>query len=1112
MTFPLLRKCNSLTQKDYTIWSLDQKDSFDHSGDDVERYLKDVIIKAHDVTSQSFELEEKIIDWTTEYYLSSQRANLLRALNLDGIKTALEFGAGCGAITRYLGEMSISVDAVERNLERARITKIRCRDLENISVINANFNELKLPKRQYDAVLLIGVLEYAKKNVSSSLNDKQSVTSILSKAKSALKDGGVLLIAIENRMGLKYWMGASEDHYGKPYIGLYGYPQDQGIRTYDKREWEQILDMSNLRNCRFLYPFPDYKIASTILSDDFIKNNKYAYSLLYGMSSREYFSAWRPNSGEFLLWESIQKSGYLEHFANSFFIVVSDNKDRLDQLVSCDFVHFSGNSRKPKFRIMTIKPRDKDFIVKRRLMDTAVDENNGLVKQNQLRERSTYIKGQLLSSVWIHSLFDVNNPSNFEKLIKEYYVFLLDHFAKQGGSLELFDLIPSNIVVDSKGTYKTIDKEWVIKIKLSPEYELFRGLMWFCNRNGILINRLYESRKFLTIKEFVEYGFRLCSLELKEKCNQFIKLEERLQHEICFQKEPNSIERMLMEPIQYYEMVLQTNSFVARLYWIEDDGEFLEERSVTVSAHLGWGRQILIFRLPNSVNKVNSLRLNPSDHPGYFNLFKVRLIRYKQEENKKELLWQLHSSKDIELCSKMKGIHFCKTDTGDTFLSTCDDPQIVFDLPDSAYMKSKGESFQFEVEMDWPRSAECLIAEDAFGREIEERDHLIQKISANNDRFNNEVSSLRMQLEAAKLLHERLLNSKSWRLAAQLRVIIEYIRKFKLKLKMIRFAFNREYKLIEKSGLFDAVYYLGEYQDAIEAYENLLDNYIKVGAREGRDPHPLFDTSYYLDQNEDIAKAGINPLTHYIKRGFKEGRDPHPLFDTSYYFDQNEDIAKAGVNPLTHYIEKGFKEGRDPHPLFDTSYYLDQNEDIAEAGVNPLTHYIENGFKEGRDPHPLFSTSYYLDQNEDIAKAGVNPLTHYIEKGFKEGRDPHPLFDTSYYLDQNEDIAEAGVNPLTHYIENGFKEGRDPHPLFSTSYYLDQNEDIAKAGVNPLTHYIENGFKEGKDPHPLFNTVRYLCENPDVARSGMNPLIHYVKVIIKEKKNNNLLSNKSNCI
>ena len=907
MAFPLLLKCNKLVQKDIPVWSFSQKDRLDHSCDGVEIYLKDVIIKAHDLTSQSFELEEKIIDWNTEYHLSSQRANILKALNLDGIKTVLEFGAGCGAITRYLGEMSINVDAVENKYQRAEITKLRCRDLENVSVINANIGELKLPKQEYDAVLLIGVLEYVKNYSTTSLNNNKSVASILGRAKCALKDGGVLLIAIENRMGLKYWMGASEDHYGKPYIGLYGYPQDQGIRTYDKKEWEQIMDMGKLRNYRFLYPFPDYKIASTVLSDRFIKNSNHAYSLLYGMSSKEYGFPWQPNSGEFLLWKSIHQSGYLEHFTNSFFIIVSDNKDRLDQLIPNDFAHFSSNSRRPEFRTMTIKPRGKDFIVKRRLIDAAIDENSGIVKQNQIGKSSPYIKGQLLSSVWIQSLFDFDNPSKFEKLIKEYYVYLLDHFEKQGDSLELFDLIPSNIIVDSKGAYKTIDKEWVINVKLNPEYELFRGLIWFCYRNGMFINRLYESRKFLTIKDFVEYSFKVCGLQFNENMDEFIELEQRLQNEICFQKEHNSVERMLMEPMPYGEMVLQTNSFVARLYWIEEGGEFLEERSVTVSAPLGLDRQILAFRLPDSANNLTSLCLQPSDRRGFFNLFKIRLISYKQEENKREVLWQLHNSKDIELCSKMKGIQFCKADAGDTFLSTCDDPRLVFNLPDHRYVKSKGEHFQFEVEMNWPRSMEYLIAEDAFVKEIEERDHLIKtkddeisakeneinakdeeisakddEISSNNDRFNHELDSLRMQLEGAKLLHESLINSKSWKLAAPLRIVIRYIRKYKHKLKMVRFIFNRDNKLIEEPGLFNADYYIEKNEGIVGENKNLLDNYIKEGCKEGRNPHPLFDTQYYLDQNEDIAETGINPLMHYIEYGYKEGRDPHPLFDTSY--------------------------------------------------------------------------------------------------------------------------------------------------------------------------------------------------------------------------------------
>ncbi len=142
----------------------------------------------------------------------------------------------------------------------------------------------------------------------------------------------------------------------------------------------------------------------------------------------------------------------------------------------------------------------------------------------------------------------------------------------------------------------------------------------------------------------------------------------------------------------------------------------------------------------------------------------------------------------------------------------------------------------------------------------------------------------------------------------------------------------------------------------------------------------LFDTSYYLEQNPDVAKAkaGVNPLYHYLRRGAAEGRDPHPLFDTSYYLEQNPDVAKAGVNPLYHYLRRGAAEGRDPHPLFDTSYYLEQYPDVAEERLNPLVHYVGPGIAEGRDPNPNFDTSAYLEQNPEVALQGFNPLVHYL--------------------------------------------------------------------------------------------------------------------------------------
>jgi len=70
-----------------------------------------------------------------------------------------------------------------------------------------------------------------------------------------------------------------------------------------------------------------------------------------------------------------------------------------------------------------------------------------------------------------------------------------------------------------------------------------------------------------------------------------------------------------------------------------------------------------------------------------------------------------------------------------------------------------------------------------------------------------------------------------------------------------------------------------------------------------------------------VAAAGVNPLCHYLKHGAAELRQPHPLFDPGFYLDRNPDVRRAGVNPLVHYVRHGAAEDRKPHPLFEPSHY-----------------------------------------------------------------------------------------------------------------------------------------------------------------------------------------------
>jgi len=183
-------------------------------GENIEATLYQILRDAKDLSSASAELQAQIIDWPTEYHLSQTRANLLRPLNLSGVTRVLELGCGCGSISRYLGEIDgVQVDSVEGSAKRAALAALRCRDLENVRVSVANFNDVEIPSDYYDLVLFVGVTEYAGR-FSERATDQQALQDLLALARKATSKSGVTLIAIENRLGLKYMLGANEDHYG----------------------------------------------------------------------------------------------------------------------------------------------------------------------------------------------------------------------------------------------------------------------------------------------------------------------------------------------------------------------------------------------------------------------------------------------------------------------------------------------------------------------------------------------------------------------------------------------------------------------------------------------------------------------------------------------------------------------------------------------------------------------------------------------------------------------------------------------------------------------------------------------------------------------------------
>jgi len=208
---------------------------------------------------------EKDGRWPALYHLSPDRRNLLEWFPFRREGRLLEIGAGCGALTGFFAERVGGVAAVELSLKRSRIVYERCRSFDNLEVMAGNISDLSFEKK-FDYVTLIGVLEYARMFIAG----KNPARRLIETAGNLLKPDGILMLAVENRFGLKYFAGAREDHSGRPFESIEGYRADSPAETWGRAGLANILRQAGFAGQKFYYPYPDYKLPDEIFSDDYL--------------------------------------------------------------------------------------------------------------------------------------------------------------------------------------------------------------------------------------------------------------------------------------------------------------------------------------------------------------------------------------------------------------------------------------------------------------------------------------------------------------------------------------------------------------------------------------------------------------------------------------------------------------------------------------------------------------------------------------------------------------------------------------------------------------------------------------------------------------------------
>lgn len=337
---------NELRADPSSVWVLAGHERFGYSdGAESEKYLEQAFRAARDLGTTSAELETWIKDWPSEYHLTVKRAQLLSGFRFDRSLKVLEVGCGCGAITRFLGENFDDVVSVEGSIARARLARLRTRDLPGVNILCAPFQEIRF-KRKFDVVFCIGVYEYS----ASFVPGENPYDSVLEYFSELLTPDGMVVIAIENQFGLKYFASATEDHIGTRFEGLEGYHVTPGkVRTFGKVELERNL-RRHFSDIRFYYPCPDYKIPDAVLAEEFMASPR-AGELVSQLKSRDYTANLPPLFDEASTALELARNGMLPFFSNSFLVIAGKTAIRgadFDQLA-----YMVASSRQARYRTRT---------------------------------------------------------------------------------------------------------------------------------------------------------------------------------------------------------------------------------------------------------------------------------------------------------------------------------------------------------------------------------------------------------------------------------------------------------------------------------------------------------------------------------------------------------------------------------------------------------------------------------------------------------------------------------------------------------------------------------------------------------------------------------------
>lgn len=440
--------------------------------------------------------------WPVLYHLSHQRENIVEWIPMEKNAKVLEVGSGCGAITGALARKAGSVTCVDLSRKRSLINAYRHSDCENVTIHVGNFKDIEPDLADdYDYICLIGVFEYGQSYIGGETPFEDFLKILLSH----LKENGRIVIAIENKYGLKYFAGCKEDHLGTYFSSIENYAGGGGVRTFSRRGLERIFRSCGVAEWHFYYPYPDYKFMTTLYSDAYLPGKGELSNNLRNFDRDRMLLF-----DEKYAFDGLVEDGLFSVFSNSYVAVIGGD-------FGVKYAKYS-NDRASMYAIRTEIGKDEKGMpyVRKYPLNTEAQEHvrsmavayenlmekyrggNLEINKCTLEEtegtvcaRFEFVEGTPLSEL-MDSCLEKDDLEGFHKLFMEYVERIGYHSEYPVAD---FDLIFANILVDGD-RWTLIDYEWTFGKPIDTKELAFRAIYCYLledeKRNKLDVDRILQ--------------------------------------------------------------------------------------------------------------------------------------------------------------------------------------------------------------------------------------------------------------------------------------------------------------------------------------------------------------------------------------------------------------------------------------------------------------------------------------------------------------------------------------------------------------------------------------------------------------------------------------------